>query len=438
VAILCFLYHGDIIEGVFVEKYEQFLWGTATAAYQIEGAANIDGREPSIWDLYSKIPGKIANNDNGDIADDSYNQYEKDVQLLKQLGVNAYRFSVAWTRIIPKGYGEINQAGIDHYNKVINLLLENSIEPVVTLFHWDLPQGLEDRYSGLLSPLFETDFANFADVCFKAFGDRVKKWITLNEPWTVAVQAYGVGIFAPGRCSDRSRCAEGDSTTESYLAAHNMLNAHAAVVGLYREKYAWNQHGIIGITLNHDWAMPYTNSTANIAAAHRRSIFQLAWFSDPIYFGDYPREMKELVGDRLPVFSEEQKCRIKGSLDFLGMNHYTSKYFLDRTTTRLETLPKIVQDAIEIPAITDGWKYDQMNYESRYDSQGELIGPQAESVWLQAVPKGFYEMIMWIHRRYEHSLSPNYVVPLYITENGCSAPHEYALPLPLVLNDTYR
>jgi beta-glucosidase/6-phospho-beta-glucosidase/beta-galactosidase len=228
------------------QETEPFLWGVATAAYQIEGAVDVDGRGPSIWDTFSKIPGKISNNENGDLADLSYYNVKEDIQLVKRMGLNAYRFSISWSRILPLGNGEVNQKGIDHYNFMIDELIKEGIEPLVTLYHWDLPQALEDEHDGWLDTAIVSDFANYADVCFANFGDRVKKWATLNEPWTICLQGYMTGAFAPGRCSDRSKCEKGDSSREGYVAAHNMLLSHGAAVKVYRDKYQGSQNGLIG------------------------------------------------------------------------------------------------------------------------------------------------------------------------------------------------
>lgn len=343
----------------------EFLWGTATAAFQIEGGASEDGRGPSIWDKFSHIAGKISNNDNGDVADDSYHKYLSDIQLLREIGVNSYRFSISWSRIFPLGSGEINQKGIDYYNQILNELVKYNIQPIVTLYHWDLPQGLHDNYLGWLSEEIEQDFVNYADVCFREFGDRVKIWLTINEPWTFSYLGYVTGGFAPGRCSDRSKCPAGDSATEGYLAGHNVLNAHAAAVELYRNKYQHTQAGRIGIALNHDWGEKLSDSPLDIAAAQRKNEFQVGyvkystvqyfqlstmffhmkllvfssiiciymnvhpfsrWFGDPIVFGDYPASMRERVGDRLPRFTDQQRRRLMGSIDFWAYNHYTTKY----------------------------------------------------------------------------------------------------------------
>lgn len=161
-------------------EQHQFHYGVATAAYQIEGGNHADGRGDSIWDIFSNVPGRIANNDNGQVADDDYHKIKEDIELIKKMGVTSYRFSISWSRIIPLGYGRINQYGIDHYNMLINELLIHDITPFVTLYHWDLPQALEDRYDGWLSSRIEDDFKHYADICFRAFGDRVKYWMTVT------------------------------------------------------------------------------------------------------------------------------------------------------------------------------------------------------------------------------------------------------------------
>lgn len=203
---------------------------------------NIDGRGPSIWDTFSHSSNKTHAHETGDIADLSYFKITEDVELIRNLSVNAYRFSISWSRIYPLGKGEINLAGVEYYNRLINTLLHSPPSPttagnitlIVTLFHWDLPQALEEEYLGWLDPQIQIDFENYARTCFELFGDRVKLWITINEPWTFAVNGYDSGINAPGRCTDRIQCPEGDSSSEPYLVSHNVLNAHSRVVQIYR------------------------------------------------------------------------------------------------------------------------------------------------------------------------------------------------------------
>jgi beta-glucosidase len=401
------------------------------------------------------------------VACDSYHHLEEDVQLLKDLGVNAYRFSISWSRIFPYGHNDhLNVKGIEHYNKLIDLLIQHQIEPVVTLYHWDLPQSLENDYQGLLhSTNFQQDFIQFAKICFESFGDRVKKWITVNEPWTISALGYGLGIFAPGRCSYRERCLEGNSSIESYMVAHNLLNAHAAVVDLYRKQFKPLQRGLIGITLNHDWAEPYdaSNPLDQMAAEHRRE-FQLGWFADPIFFGKYPQSMINLIGnERLPKFTDEQSKLLKGSIDFLGLNHYTSKYYLFRDqddhgecwasinniTSRDEHTSgskkrKYPKD-IDIKQLErdfrrnggSGWYDDQCTYETKYALDGTIIGVQAESPWLNVVPWGFYKLLKWVDNRYYHE-NREVNIPIYITENGCDVPNEAKMSKRQILKDSFR
>ncbi|KAF3498374.1 hypothetical protein DY000_02056692 [Brassica cretica] len=221
---------------------EDFIFGSATSAYQCEGAAHEDGRGPSIWDTYSEeFPEKIMDGSNGSVADDSYYLYKEDVNLLHQIGFNAYRFSISWSRILPRGNlkGGINQAGINYYNNLINQLLLKGVKPYVTIFHWDLPEALEVAYGGFLGAEIVNDFRDYAELCFQKFGDRVKHWMTLNEPFTVVKQGYLTGEKAPGRCSSftNPNCLGGDGATEPYIVGHNFLLAHGAAVKVYREKY---------------------------------------------------------------------------------------------------------------------------------------------------------------------------------------------------------
>ncbi|EPS65893.1 hypothetical protein M569_08883, partial [Genlisea aurea] len=209
-----------------------FVFGVSSSGYQYEGAVKEDGRG-QIWFV---VTGKISDGSNADVANDHYHKYPEDIQLMKDLRVDAFRFSIAWSRIYPNGTGEVNRAGVDHYNDVIDKLLANGITPYVTLYHWDLPQGLQDRHKGWLSTRIIRDFARFAETCFEEFGDRVKHWTTLNEPHIFSIFAYDLGLSAPGRCSF-SICKAGNSLTEPYIVAHNLLLSHAAVVQLYNAKF---------------------------------------------------------------------------------------------------------------------------------------------------------------------------------------------------------
>jgi beta-glucosidase len=288
-----------------------FYFGYATAAVQIEGAWDVDGKGVSIWDKFSHITNKIKDGSNVDETAQSYNHYKEDVQLMKSYGANAYRFSIAWSRIVPLGGREdpVNAKGIEFYSNLIDELIANGITPFITLFHWDTPQALEDRYNSFLNKdEFVADYCNYARTCYKAFGDRVKHWITFNEPEVYSACGYLAGIFAPGRCSDRYKSTEGDSSREPLVVAHNMLIAHANAVRIYREEFQPAQKGTIGITLSGNWAEPWNpNDPRDVAAAERMLVFDIARFADPVFkTGDYPPEVREQMGERLPRFTEEE------------------------------------------------------------------------------------------------------------------------------------
>ncbi|KAF9623055.1 hypothetical protein IFM89_036191 [Coptis chinensis] len=307
-----------------------FVFGAGTSAYQVEGATAEDGRKPSIWDTFvsdGRTPGKST----GDIASDQYHKYKDDVKLMHKMGLDAYRFSISWSRLIPDGHGAVNPKGLEYYNNLIDELVGYGIEAHVTLSHFDTPQVLQDEYEGFLSPKFIEDFTAYADVCFKEYGDRVKTWITFNEPNILTLAGNDVGLMAPGRCSYPFgiNCSKGDSTTEPYLGAHNILLSHAAAVHLYRTKYQEKQRGQIGITLEGFWFEPQTNSPQDVTATKRALDFHLGWFLDPLVYGRYPAIMREIVGSRLPNFTENDSKLLKGSFDIIGLNHYCGFYLQD-------------------------------------------------------------------------------------------------------------
>lgn len=361
------------------------MWGVATAAYQIEGAYNEGGKGPSIWDAHSHIPGHVHNNENGDVACDHYHRYEKDVDLMAELGVQSYRFSIAWSRIIPNGDGEVCEEGIAFYNRLIDALLAKGITPFITLYHWDLPLSLQLKHDGWLSEHTAKSFARYAEVCFQSFGDRVAHWITFNENWCTAVLGYGVGYFAPGRVSD----------DEPYMVGHNLLLAHGMAVQNFRK----GKHpGIIGIANNCDWREPLTDKQEDRDAAEESLEFFYGWFTDPVVFGDYPAIMRTRLGDRLPTFTVEQQAMLKGSSDFLGLNHYTTHYASRQPVT---------EHAIRPEDGNGGMAADQQVYLSCDPSW-----PRTSMGWF-VVPSGYRSMLNWIHQRYNG-------LPIYVTENGCS------------------
>ena len=366
---------------------ENFIWGSATASFQIEGAAKQHGRGASIWDAFCATPGKVEGGHTGDIACDHYHRFEEDVKMMKELGLQAYRFSIAWPRIQPDGKGEINQEGIDFYNRLIDCLLEHGIEPWVTLYHWDLPLPLQIENDGWLNKDIVDRFEKYSGICFENFGDRVKNWITLNEPWCAAVLGHGIGVHAPGRIS----------SSEPYIAAHNMLLSHARAYRVYKKDFA-HQGGTIGITNNCDFRYPLTDKVEDIAAAERSMEFFLAWFADPIWNGDYPAVMKEYVGERLPEFSEEEKREVFCSSDFFGLNHYTSM---------LASEPSEDDNLVSDIAGNGGMIDDQKVFLS-----DDPTWEKSHMQW-NIVPEGCRDLLKWIAARYDNPI-------IYITENGCA------------------
>ncbi|XP_021804234.1 cyanogenic beta-glucosidase-like, partial [Prunus avium] len=273
---------------------------------------------------------RIKDGSSGDVAVDQYHRYKGDVAIMKNMGVDAYRMSISWSRLLPNGTlsGGVNMDGINHYNNFINELIRNGLTPFVTIFHWDLPQALEDEYGGFLSPKIVDHFRAYAKLCFENFGDRVKHWITLNEPYTFSIHGYAYGSHAPGRCSawQKLNCTGGDSATEPYLVTHHQLLAHAAAVKLYKDKYQASQNGSIGITLTARWFEPTSEAITDINAAFRALDFFIGWFMDPLTNGDYPHSMRSNVRERLPKFTKEESKLLKGSFDFIGINYYTARY----------------------------------------------------------------------------------------------------------------
>ncbi|XP_048443357.1 beta-glucosidase 24 [Pyrus x bretschneideri] len=395
-----------------------FMFGAAGAAYQFEGAAKEGGRGPSVWDTFThKYPDKITDRSNGDVAVDSYHRIKEDVGILKDMGWDFYRFSISWSRLLPNGKlsGGVNMEGVNYYKNLLNELQANGIKPFVTLFHWDFPQALEDEYRGFLSPNSVSHFRDYADLCFKEFGDKVKHWITLNEPQTYSVQGYTVGAFAPGRCSNHTKCKEGgNSATEPYLAAYHQLLAHATAVKVYRDKYQATQKGVIGIALNSGWSVPLSDSMEDKGAAMRALDFSYGWFMDPLTRGRYPKHMVKLVGSRLPKFTEEQSNMLKGSYDFIGLNYYSSSYAKD-----------VPVKAAQPSQSTDA-KVESLN-----NRNGVLIGPMAASNWLYVYPQGLLELLSYTKRKYKNPV-------IYITENGVDEANDPKLSLEQALIDKER
>ncbi|KAM7471094.1 hypothetical protein LguiA_009277 [Lonicera macranthoides] len=318
---------GGLSRGSFPEG---FVFGTATSAYQVEGMADKDGRGPSIWDVFIKSPGREPNNATGEVSVDEYHRYKEDIDLMAKLNFDAYRFSISWSRIFPNGSGKVNQKGVAYYNRLIDYMLEKGITPYANLNHYDLPLALQERYNGWLGCEVIKDFADYAELCFKEFGDRVKNWMTFNEPRVIAALGYDDGFFAPGRCSKSyGNCTAGNSATEPYIVGHNLILCHASAVKRYRENYQEKQKGRIGILLDFVWYEPLTRSKADNYAAQRARDFHVGWFMHPLVYGEYPKTMQNIVRDRLPKFTKEEVKIVKGSFDYVGINQYTAYYMYE-------------------------------------------------------------------------------------------------------------
>ena len=288
---------------------DNFLWGAATAAYQIEGSPLADGAGASIWQRFSHDPRLMATKgDTGDVACDHYNRMEADVALMKSLGLQAYRFSVAWGRVLPEGTGRINEAGLAFYERLVDTLIANGIEPLCTLFHWDMPAALDDR-GGWLNRDSATWFADYARILFERLDGRVKKWVTLNEPWVVTDGGYLHGALAPGH----------KNMFEAPIASHNLMRAHGAAVKVYREVGAHE----IGLVVNIEPKYPASDSPEDIAATARADAYMNRQYLDPALKGEYPSELREIFGEAWPDWSAADLAAINQPVDFIGINYYT-------------------------------------------------------------------------------------------------------------------
>ncbi|KAI5411937.1 beta-glucosidase 18 isoform X1 [Lathyrus oleraceus] len=395
-----------------------FLFGTSTSSYQIEGAAFEDGKGLSNWDVFSHTPGKINNDENGDVAIDHYHRYLEDIKLMSSLGVNVYRFSISWTRILPNGlYGDINPIGIMFYNNLIDNLLLRGIEPLVTIHHHDLPHELEERYGGWLSPLIQRDFVHFAEICFKSFGDRVKYWATINEPNLVSDFAFLRGAYPPCHCSPPfGNCDTGNSDVEPLLVMHNMLLSHAKAVELYRKHYQESQGGTIGIVAHTFMYEPLRDEECDRQAVNRTLAFVVDWLLNPLVFGEYPAEMRSILGNQLPRFSPKEKSLLRGSLDFIGINNYGALYAKD---CFLSTCPLNSSRPIRGFAETTGMR------------DGIPIGGQTGIPRFFVVPEGMEKIVDYIKIKYHN-------MPMYITENGYSSPLNQSTTMHDTLHDFKR
>jgi beta-glucosidase len=294
-----------------------FLWGAATSAYQIEGAVTEDGRGESIWDRFTHLPGRIEDGATGDIACDHYHRWRDDLDLLASIGATAYRFSIAWPRIVPDGSGPVNRRGLDFYARLVDALLERGIVPVPTLYHWDLPQALEDRMGGWTARETAERFGEYAAAVLAALGDRVDRWITLNEPWCSAFLGYHRGVHAPGA----------RSLDAAVRASHHLLLGHARAVEAFRQL---GRPGAIGITLDLQVSTAASDREADLAAAEMSDGATNRWFLDPLFRGSYPNDVDALFeahGGRIgDVVRPGDLTTIATPIDFLGVNYYFRRY----------------------------------------------------------------------------------------------------------------
>jgi beta-glucosidase len=368
---------------------EGFLWGTATASYQVEGAVDEDGRGTSIWDTFSHTPGKVYRGDTGDIACDQYHRIEEDLDLMASLGLKAYRFSVAWPRVQPDGSGPTNQKGLDYYRRLVDGLRERSIEPMLTLYHWDLPQPLEDRGGWSVRETSER-FAEYASIVYEALADSVSFWITLNEPWVSAWNGYGKGVHAPGV----------KDTSKALAATHHLLLGHGLAIETMRS--AGHEDNQLGITLNLSAVRPATRDEADLEAAQRVDGNANRLYLDPLFRGNYPEDMLghyASVSDFAFVRDGDLE-KISQPLDFLGVNYYFRNTVLDgRGKSDLKTAERF-SDLDATTVLPEGVETTAMGWPVEAD--------------------GLTELLVRLYVEYTQ-------VPVYITENG-RAVYDYVDP----------
>jgi beta-glucosidase len=344
-----------------------FLWGAATSAYQIEGSPLADGAGASIWHRFAHTPGRIGDGATGDVACDHYRRWREDVALMRELGLGAYRFSVAWGRVLPQGRGRVNRAGLDFYERLVDGLLRAGIEPVLTLYHWDLPEAIDDL-GGWLNPDVASWFAEYTEVVARVLGDRVRWWATINEPWVVADGGYLHGVLAPGH----------SSLHEAPSAAHNLLRAHAAAVGAFRAVCRQR----IGLVVNLEPKYPASASAEDLAATRRSDAYMNRQYLDPALLGRFPGEMAEIFGPAWPHWPQAEVAALAVPIDFLGVNYYT------RGVMR--------HDPAAWPLAAGRVRQDDAVYSA--------------TDW-EVFPQGLLDCLLWVRQRYGE-------VPILVTENG--------------------
>ncbi|CAH0721271.1 unnamed protein product, partial [Brenthis ino] len=384
---------------------DDFLFGTATAAYQIEGGWNADGKGENIWDhLAHTKPYAVKDMSNGDIATNTYNNYQRDVEMMRELGLDAYRFSISWSRILPNGLANhVNKAGINFYNNYINEMLKYNITPIATIYHWDLPQKLQDL-GGFINPLFSEWFEDYARVVYENFGDRVKHWITFNEPREICYLGYGSTSKAP---------MLNVTDVGTYYCAKNLVLAHARAYYAYVNDFKNSQGGICGITINVNWFGPLTDSEEDKHAAEIYRQAEWGLYAEPIFseHGGFPKEFSEIVAQksleqgyprsRLPEFTDEERKFVRGAYDFFGVNHYTSKLISAKSYKIDHPIPSLYSDSDVGYFVPLEW-------------------PRSASKWLAQASNSLYNALTFLMKRYNSPI-------FYITESGWSNPPDAGL-----------
>nr|WPM03626.1 glycoside hydrolase family 1 [Phyllotreta armoraciae] len=370
--------------------------GVANAAPQIEGAWNEDGKGETIWDNFAhKHPEKFIDRSTPDVACDSYRKYKEDVALVKAMGLDHYRLSIAWSRVLPTGYTDkVNQAGVEYYKKVFKELKANNIKPMVTLYHWDLPQPLQEQMNGWLNESIVDIFGEYAKFAFETFGDDADWWITINEPKQVCQAGYGSGGFAPGIVSDG---------VLDYVCTKNVLLAHARAWHIYNDQFRAKNKGQVAMVIDSTWYEPGSESEEDKAAAERALQFDLGIYGNPLFNGDWPELVKQRVADRskreglktsrLPAFTEDQIKYIKGTSDYLALNHYSTL---------------LTNHSIDAPIGTPGFEKDKsvLLWHKPEWTQGSAD-------WFFDVPWGLRNLLNWLKNTYNNP-------EIVITENGFS------------------
>ena len=344
-----------------------FVWGAATSAYQVEGAPLADGAGPSIWQRFSHTPGKMTNGDTGNVACDHYHRYRDDVAIMRDLGLNAYRFSISWSRVLPEGTGRVNEKGLDFYRRLVDALREAGIRPMATLYHWDLPAALDDRGGWLNRDVAEW-FAEYANVMYRALDDGVEWWGTINEPWVVMDGGYLHGALAPGH----------SNLFEAPIVTHNLLRAHGRAVQAYRAV----GRKAIGLVVNLEPKWSASESEEDLAATRRADAYMNRHYLDPVFFGSYPTEFPDMWGEAWPEFPAADFEIITAPMDFIGINYYLRGVMKNDPA-------RIVQRAAHVRQ--PGAIYTATDWE--------------------VYPEALTKLMVWFRERYGET-------PVYITENG--------------------